>query len=256
IEQRGPTILPGASFDTLLTGLNIPVDSRLKGDGWGYGGNIGVLCKVNKEFTLGLTYRSATSVKLSGDTEVNAYAPGMGVIVSERSSSSTKIALPANLGFGMVYRPEEKSTVSFDVDWTEWSSYDRFIINNDSPGALISPTSTLINDWKNTIRYSVGLNYKIDNNLNVYTGYYIDPSPIPDKTLTPWIGDSGTKQAIELSLGYSTKTVEFICGYEYLTAKSRVIDVQDVDGDGVIDNLPGSYTLKSGTVRLGANVLF
>jgi len=30
--------------------------------------------KVNKEFTLGLSYRSATSVKLSGDTEVNAYA--------------------------------------------------------------------------------------------------------------------------------------------------------------------------------------
>ncbi|MFH1287153.1 MAG: outer membrane protein transport protein, partial [bacterium] len=228
------------------------------GDGWGYGGNIGVLCKVNSEWTCGLSYRSETSVKLSGETKVDAYAPIVGVIRSEISSSSTKMTLPANLGFGIVYRPEEKLIVSADVDWTEWSSYDRFVITNDTPGGLITSTSMCVNDWKNTIRYSLGLHYKIDNNFNIYTGYYIDPSPIPDKTLTPWVPDCGTKQGFDLSLGYTVKTAEFICGYEYMSASSRTVTgaPQDVDGDGVVDNLPGNYTLKSGNVRLGMNILF
>lgn len=259
IEQIGPSIFPGALLDASLSGLNVPVDSKLKGDGWGYGGNVGVLCKVNNEWTCGLSYRSATSVKLSGDTEVNAYAPVAGIILSERSPSSTKMTLPANLGFGIVYKPQGKIIISTDVDWTEWSSYDRFTITNDTPGGLITPTSMVVNDWRNTVRYSLGLNYKMDNNFNIYTGCYIDPSPIPDKTLTPWIPDSGNKHGFSLSLGWIAKTgMEFACGYEYMAASSRDVtgSPQDVDGDGVVDNLPGNYTLKSDVIKLGANILF
>lgn len=258
VEKGYPLIFPGALLDGSLTGLNVPVDSRLKGDGWGYGGNIGVLCKVNNEFTCGLSYRSSSAIKFSGETNVSAYAPTLNAISSERSSSSCKLTLPANLGFGLVYRPQENVTISTDVDWTEWSSFDRCVITSDTPGALITSTSTSVDDWRNTVRYSLGLNYKMAHNFNVYTGCYIDPSPIPDKTLTPLVPDCGTKKSFAMSLGWTVKTMEFICGYEYMAASSRTVTgaPQDVNGDGVVDNLPGNYTLKSDVVKLGANILF
>ncbi|MEW6087985.1 MAG: outer membrane protein transport protein [bacterium] len=263
LEERGVLVAPGAAVNPALAGLNIPIDKHLKGDGWGYGGNAGVLCKVNKEFNCGLTYRSSTRVEVSGDSDVSAYGPaslGLGLLKSETAPSSVEITLPANVGFGLVYKPQEKLTLSTDIDWTEWSSFSSFEVTNtvDTTNALITSKSNLVFEWKNIVRYSFGLKYNLEKNWNIYGGYYIDPSPIPDRTLTPLIPDSGNKQSFRAAFGYESEKYELILGYEYLTTKSRTVNGSpvDADGDTVPDNLPGNYTLKVTTVRLGGSILF
>ena len=263
LEERAILVTPGQAVNPALAGLNIPIDKHLKGDGWGYGGNVGVLCKVNKEFTCGLTYRSSTKVKIDGDLDVSAYGPaslGLGLLASESVTSSLEMTLPANIGFGFSYKPREKLTLSTDIDWTEWSSFSRFEVTNnvDTTNALITPKSNLVFDWKNIIRYSLGLKYNWEKNWNIYGGYYIDPSPIPDKTLNPLIPDGGNKQSFRVAFGYENERYEFILGYEYLIAKSRIVDgvPLDADNDAAPDNLPGNYILKTSVVRLGGSILF
>jgi hypothetical protein len=71
MEQRNIFISPVSSLDP--SSGYFPTDSFLEGDGWGYGGNAGLLYKAGKELTFGLVYRSGTRVQLSGNTEINTY---------------------------------------------------------------------------------------------------------------------------------------------------------------------------------------
>ena len=62
-----------------------------------------------------------------------------------------------------------------DVTWTRWSNFQELVIVFDNP---YQSASTIPEDWDNSYRYSLGMNYKQNDKLTYRAGLAIDQTPI------------------------------------------------------------------------------
>jgi long-chain fatty acid transport protein len=70
-----------------------------------------------------------------------------------------------------------------DVMWTEWSRIDRLPLRRTSGPLVGTPfgtLDTLVFNFDDTWRFSVGANYKWTNQWTLRAGYAFDESPVPN----------------------------------------------------------------------------
>jgi long-subunit fatty acid transport protein len=78
--------------------------------------------------------------------------------------------------------------------------------------------------------------------LAVRGGYFFEKSPIPNSTFNLLIPDVGDKNSINVGLSYRINSIELGYDYQLVLYKKRDFqDLQDVNGDGRYDNMPGIY---------------
>ena len=134
---------------------------------------------------------------------------------------------------------EDKLTVAFDIHYTNWAYVDDIEINLDSPSLSGSEKLMLPLRYENTVRFNLGGSYKaIEDKLDVFAGYYYDPTPIPEASLRPTITDVNDKHNI--SLGgryYLNDKISCDLYYEFLFSGKRDAKDGDLDDDGVVDNI-------------------
>jgi len=76
-----------------------------------------------------------------------------------------------------------------DVTWTEWSSFDKLMINFD--GTLAGTPSVTTENWDDTWRFSLGATYNPSPALTLRLGLAYDQTVIPsDEFRTPRIPDA------------------------------------------------------------------
>ncbi len=235
-----------------------PYDARMKTDGWGVGFNAGVLYKYSPKLQFGLSYRNPIDLNLSGSMKLEMYYPRitgsqiLGGITSYKDNNfETTLSLPGEIGFGVMYKPIEKLTLTSDISSVNWSCLES--IDTKDFTLTQSQNDTLYLDvrdakipfnWENIIRFSLGGEYMLKENLNVRGGYFFEKTPIPNSTFTLLIPDVGDKHSINLGLSYKINSVELGYDYQLVTYKKRdVKDFEDVNGDGRFDNMPGSYKM-------------
>jgi long-chain fatty acid transport protein len=251
---------------------NLVISSELKGNGWGFGGNAGILFKLSSKLQFGVSGRTGNTIKLSGNarqelyTFNNEYLKNIllaGVYTAADSarirflfdtknhiaspSAKADLKTPADFGFGLAVKPNDKLTITGDVAYTQWSTLDEIAVNLTGYGPDGSPAenSVIMLNWKNTVRFSFGAEYWIINPLAIRLGYYNDPSPIPDETFTPLIPDMGDKNSFNIGAALRISGAELSYNFEYLAFKNRIIStLSDVNGDGIYDNYPGTYKQK------------
>jgi len=198
ITEASGSVLPEGLLD------GVEGHSRLRGEGWGAGVNAGVLYKVNDKVKVGLSYRSPVRVRYFGRAEFrksdSLIHPLVAVInsVNYNSDVKAKITMPPQLLAGISFSPDDKLTFEFDIDWRGWSQFDTVRIRFEDK--RVNGVS-LNSNWKDTITYRAGVDYKVDDNLSLRAGYAYDPSCIRNNRLDPLVPDSD-KHAITLGLGY------------------------------------------------------
>jgi long-chain fatty acid transport protein len=251
---------------------NLVISSELKGTGWGFGGNAGLLFKLSSVLQFGISGRTGNTIKLSGNANQelftfnneylknallsNVYTAAdsdriffLFASQNHTASPSAKADLktPADIGFGLAVKPSGKLTITGDVAYTRWSSLEEIAVNLTGTGPDRAPAenSVIMLNWKNTVRFSFGAEYWLSEPLAIRLGYYNDPSPIPDETFTPLIPDMGDKNSINIGAALRFSGAELSYNFEYLTFKDRTITaLSDVNGDGIFDNYPGTYKQK------------
>ncbi|OGL41394.1 MAG: hypothetical protein A2043_05360 [Candidatus Schekmanbacteria bacterium GWA2_38_9] len=200
-ENLAAASIPGFTPGT-LTGIE--GHSKLKGDGGGAGINAGGLYSVTDNLKIGLSYRSPIRIRYSGRTEFNkansANSPTVALINATlfNSRARTKITMPPQLLAGVSYNISKNLTAEFDIDWRGWSRSDTLRIqfrNKRMKNVKISQ------QWKDTVTYRAGLEYRLNNNLALRGGYAYDPSTVPNNRLDPMVPDAD-KHAVTLGLGY------------------------------------------------------
>jgi len=261
---------------------NFPMDAKLDEDGWGFGFDLGFLYKLSPKFQLGISYRSPVNLNLSGTTTLDLYSPDnvlYGLLLSleypesgidraflgkvfkqEFDDEEVNLSLPGDLGAGIAYKPNEKLTLTFDVNWVNWSKLekinprflvDRITIQNDT---LVSPEGLLesaeeceiLFNWDDVTRISFGFEYLPVDNLPIYGGYYFDPSPISENTLSPILPEIGDKNCITFGIGYEFDDWEIGYNYEYQSYKERTVQsLSDLNQDEIFDNYPGNYWMDA-----------
>ena len=198
--------------------------------GWGWGGNLGVLYKVNDKLSLGFSYTTEIQTSLEGDIDLDlsaqVTAAGLGAIVTDPTAHydlELDCTFPQMVSLGAAYKAFPKLLMVLDLTWIDWSqSFDEFFFrlkngNNSGVNTLIG--SSNINDtmplkWRDRVTVRLGLEYYLSEKITLRAGYSFGKSPVPDGTLTP-LSSAISEHAIALGYGYKQGAWELNIAYQY-----------------------------------------
>lgn len=239
----GATPAPGLAA-VQLGELELEAD----GDGWGY--NAGLLWKPLDSVSVGVAYRSEIELKFDGDADYLMTMTGFGVAaaggytgdISFSTKADTEITLPETWSFGVAWKPVAALTLEVDVDRFGWSSYDSLDIYLDDNSLL--PDSLNSKDWEDVWAYRVGVQYAVNEALDLRLGFTKDHTPVPAATLGPELPDAD-RYNYTCGFGYHTERAAFDFAYMWV----------DFD-DRTIDNEIQSGTYKSDAHLFAANLTY
>jgi len=169
----------GVTF-TALNSTDNYVD--IEGDAWGYGYNFGVMYSVTPATRLALTYRSTIKFELEGRYDVNTPVVA-GAFVDQDIKATLKT--PDSASLALSQKLNDQLELLADVTWTGWSVIDSLTLTNSSTGAQVG--APLSYNFKDTWRYGIGANYKLNDQWKLRTGLAYDEAPIKsdaDRTMT------------------------------------------------------------------------
>jgi long-chain fatty acid transport protein len=248
---------------------NLIIDSEMEGSGMGYGANFGLLYKLSEKLQFGISGKTGTTLKIEGDAEQTLYTYSNNDLRttllenaqtavdsaqifflfdvdnhSANPKAKADLKTPADIGFGLAFKPSDKLTLTGELAYTMWGSLDSILIELDGldPAGQPADNNAIVLDWENTLRFSAGAEYWLFNPFALRLGYYLDPSPVPDRTFTPLIPDMGDKNSFNIGAAVKTSGFELAYNFEYIKFQERTIgDLEDVNDDGVFDNYPGVF---------------
>ncbi len=194
--------------------------------GFAFGATIGALFKPIDKLGIGLTLRTPTKVKFSGDAEM----AGAGLFaLSTTSDAKREATWPLWLGFGLSFKATDKLTINADAQYTNWKKIDTIAITYDNAlwqamkahpllGAAFNNDFVL--NWKDATQWRFGLEYAISEKLAMRAGYYYDPSPSPAETLNILLPEI-SYNVITVGFGYKAKKVSLDFCLETLLGKDQ-----------------------------------
>ncbi len=221
-------------------------DVEIEGDDWGFGFNLGAIYQLTPDTRVGLAYRSKITQKLEGDAEFTRPA-GIPFVLAPDGDVTAKVDLPETFSASVFSRINSKWDVMGDVTLTRWSRFEELRVLRENGSTLtVTPQN-----WENTIRYSVGANYRYSDAVKLRAGLAYDEEAIKDEFRTPRIPGNDRKW---LSLGASYKVTPlstFDIGYSHLFISDTDIDDNQLatgngrvrgEYEGSVDILSLQYT--------------
>lgn len=193
-----PTHLPAGTCNTM--GL-IPQQSdgyaEISGSNWSYGWNAGLLYTLSESQRVGLSYRSAVTQDVTGKANFTVPGEAAALIASSGAfvdtDANARVTLPASASVSYWQQLNPKMAVLADATWTNWAVFDELRIqydNYDEFGNLLQPDSVTTENWKNTWRVALGMNYTLDDTVMLRAGLALDQGVISDaRYRTPRIPD-------------------------------------------------------------------
>ncbi|USE38869.1 OmpP1/FadL family transporter [Endozoicomonas sp. SCSIO W0465] len=184
-ELTREVVLPGPALGS----------SKMTGDGWAYGWNIGVIWQPVEQTTLGLSYRSKVDHSLEGDAQITVKT----FSAQFEEKAKLDITFPEQFELSATHQIDNRWTVMAGAVWTRWSSFDALVIESNQGGnGPISgrdPSDTDVltyvpEKWEDVWAFSVGASYQYSDDLTLKAGYAFDQSPVPDEYRTARTPDS------------------------------------------------------------------
>ncbi|MGA7178306.1 MAG: outer membrane protein transport protein [Thiobacillaceae bacterium] len=164
-------------------GPNLQGLATVKGHDYGWGWNLGGLVNLGTT-RVGLAYRSKIDYTLGGDVSFDSVPAALSGAIAN-SPITAAITLPASASVSLFHTLSPTFALLADVTWTGWSAFNKLAVYRTS-GALVSSTTE---NWDDTMRYSIGINYKPGNAWTWRTGVAYDKTPVPDLYRTARIPD-------------------------------------------------------------------
>ncbi len=157
--------------------------ATVKGDDYGWGWNAGALANLGAT-RVGLAYRSEIDYTLAGTVSF-ANVPAALAAALPGGPITAKVTMPASASLSVFHKLSPTLDVLADMTWTGWSAFDKLSVVRTS-GA---PVASTVENWDDTLRYSIGLNYIPGNAWTWRAGVAYDETPVPDRYRTPRIPD-------------------------------------------------------------------
>ena len=161
----------------------------LKGDGGGWGYNLGVMIYPGEGLSLGLAYRSGIRVQQDATLTVENIAPALQPLFGGsqfKTDATIVLHMPQLVSAGIAYRPTRSLTLSAAVDWVGWSSFDKMDIalKNEVPAAGLTGVSIPLN-YRDIWQFKLGAEYRVNDRFSLRCGYAYIQSFVPDESLSP-----------------------------------------------------------------------
>lgn len=213
--------------------------------GWGFGATFGLMVKPAETLSFGLTLRTASKVRFTGEAMISH----LGLLgLPTRSNAERDVTFPLWIAGGVAFRPIPRLILTGDIQYTKWSVIDEIATTYKDPlwAALLAAggKDVMAMHWTDTTRFRFGLEYELSPSFSVRGGYYFDPSPTPDITMN-FLIPGYDFNVVTLGFGYRLDNLQFDFGLEYLKGKDRRIDFMTWLLDpGFASATPGEYTMR------------
>jgi long-chain fatty acid transport protein len=205
---------------------------KIKGDDWGFGFNFGAIYQATADTRIGMAYRSKVEQHLEGKAKFGA------PLSAGNTDVKADVTLPENFSVSVFSRLNDTWDLMGDVTWTRWSQFKELKIVRDN-GTTLALTPE---NWENTMRYSVGVNYNYSDAIKLRAGLAYDEEAIEDEFRTARIPGNDRKW---LSLGASyqvTPTSKIDVGYSHLfLSDAEIDDDQTSAAEGFNGRLRGDF---------------
>ncbi len=221
-----------------LSPFNADAEISLEGNGSGAGFNFGLLFKPSENFSIGAAYKSRVNFKFEGDATVTAPKQFNGLIPTGKIEAP--LTAPDVLSFGIGVKPSDNLTLSADLQFTMWSTYDKLEITFkdfvDSKTGKPMVTSS-VRDYEDSFIGRFGAEYVVSSMMTLRAGFLYDKNPVKDERVDPTLPDAdrlgfnaglGIKLADNLSLDLA---------YMFLRFSERKIDNSLESYSGIEDSV-------------------
>ncbi|MES2636570.1 MAG: outer membrane protein transport protein [Pseudomonadota bacterium] len=202
----------------LTSAVNLGVAERMstvKGDDWGFGYNLGAIFQATKDTRFGVAYRSKVQQNLKGDVKFSvSNGP------TPNSDVNADLTLPETFSVSAFSKLNDSWDLMGDMTWTRWSQFQELAIYRDN-GALLTSTTQ---NWDNTMRYSLGVNYHLNDSIKLRAGLAYDETPTSNEFRNVRIPDNDRKW-LSFGAGWqATPSTKLDIGYAHLFMSDARID--------------------------------
>jgi long-chain fatty acid transport protein len=255
-------------FGTLGAGANIPGaaptqqdgQAKVKGDGWGFGYNLGILAEPRPGTRLGAAFRSKIKTDLNGDARFNLDGAGVGAAIRggtgafRNVDADTKVDLPPMVSFGIHQDIGDAFAVMAEAQWTGWSTFDELVIEFDNPA---QPDNVTEFDWDDAWFFAVGGTWKPTGRLTFRLGAAYDQTPTRKRFRTPRIPDSD-RYWLSAGVGYEvTERFSLDLAYTHVFFDDARVRLRGADdGNALRGDLDADYRNAIDVVSLAAKWRF
>ncbi len=200
-------------------GMPSDLDLTLEGDAIGYGFNVAARYEAAKWLALGASFMSEVSEDVDGTADIQI----------AKTDASGDVDLPAELFLGVTLKPCEKSSIEIGAVYTGWSSYEKLQMELDDPSVLGTKEIMVPKDWKDAWRYVAGVEYAVNEALDLRLGYVYDGSPVPKETVD-YLLPPGDRQLICGGIGCHWNDWTLDLSYTYLMVKDEDAAARPLEG--------------------------
>ncbi len=223
----------GAAINPVFAGQEFNAKLEADDDGWGW--NAGILVDAGSSTRIGFSYRSKIEYKLEGTVTVTN--PAGATFAPASGAATADITVPDTFSLSLLQKLSDRLDLVADVTLTRWSEIQQIRIANPATGAA---RDTLVLNFDDTYRYSLGMNYKFSDRFIGKIGVALDQSPVSDRDRTVRLPDNDRKWVAlggSVKIGNSSK-VDF--GYAHLFVSDTAID-QNRGSSAGFGRVVGSY---------------
>lgn len=235
--------------NALLTPFAGEANVNLEGDGHATGFTAGVLYKPSETVSFGLSVRSENIFNLKGDATSNG--PTALSSLLPKGGIEAKLTTPLNITFGAAIKPLCNLTVTGDIQYVGWSSYDKLAVDFADPKL---EDLSAVRDYQNTFIARLGAEYNLCESLALRAGVLFDKNPVKDEMVEPTLPDAN-RIGMNIGLGYKlTSNITVDAAYLFLRFSERTIANSKVS---YMDGLaPFNGTYNSSAHLFGFNVSY
>ena len=268
--------VPGGTPGNPVTDGSVSISGADNGTGW----VAGMQFTPNEQFSVGYSHRSEISHNIKGAADFTVPAAFLGAQPGFQAVAAAYAQLPANdprraaipqllvLGNGfsdtggnakLTTPTIDTVSVQFnvsdalrfygDVQRTGWTSLQSVVIDFANP---YQPDSAEPFNWKNTMFYSVGAEFDINEAFTIRGGIAKDESPTNNVDRTPRLPDN---DRMLYSVGFSWHASEHIsidAAYQKITIDKPSVNILSSSGSRLTGTFDGSANLYS----IGASYKF
>lgn len=195
--------------------------ANLETEGFGVNGVISVLIRPTNTTEISLAYTTPTNFDTDGTLRgTDRSLLGLGDFSYD---AEVKTRLPRVISGAFGWQINDTLKVGLQLEWIDWdNAFDRLPImlangNNATLNSLagsnrIDDVAAL--DWKDTLVFRTGGEYKWSDKLYLRAGYSFGDSPVPSETLTATTA-AITRHTLTMGTGYQFKDYTIDIGYQW-----------------------------------------
>lgn len=202
---------------TPLPGVEGRAKLEADDDGWGW--NAGILFEPVAGTRIGFAYRSVIDYTLEGTATATVAATGAQLVSNPVHADVT---MPDTFSLSLAQAIGDRWELLADASLTRWSEINEIRVVNANNGALVD---NLVLDFDDSWRYSVGVNYKLDESWKLKAGVAFDETPVKGATTRTVRLPDNDRTWVSLGVQMKVKeTGRLDFGYSHLFIKDAPID--------------------------------